>query len=85
MKDGVRKHIELTTKQTITNHHLKLNQIQKEDYINTFLTLREIGYDLESELSIHEQFCMKYGLEPKKKYEHDDKNYYTLEDLVEFL
>ena len=62
---------------------LKLNSISKDDYINSFLLLEKMGYD--PKINIHEQFCLKYGLNPKEKYYHKDANYYSQEDLIDFL
>lgn len=36
----------------------------KQDYIETYEFLKKIGYKLDE--SIHEQFCEKYELKPKK-------------------
>jgi hypothetical protein len=62
---------------------LKLNCISKDDYIDSFLLLEKMGYN--PKINIHEQFCMKHGLKPKDKYYHKDKNYYSQEDLIDFL
>jgi hypothetical protein len=58
---------------------LKLNKITKDDYYNSFIMLKTMGYDIKND--IHHQFCLKYGLKPKEKYEHKDVNYYSKEDL----
>ena len=63
---------------------LNLAFITKEDYINTFKALEMIGYDLKSELSIHQQFCEKYGLPPSKR-KPVGKTIWTKEELIDFL
>jgi hypothetical protein len=63
---------------------LNLAFITKEDYINTFKALEMMGYDLKSELSIHQQFCKKYGL-PVSKRKPVGKTIWSKEELVDFL
>jgi hypothetical protein len=63
---------------------LNLAFITKEDYINTFKALRIMGYDLTSELNIHQQFCKKYGLTPLKR-KPVGKTIWTKEELIDFL
>lgn len=49
----------------------------KRDYVEAFVFLRNMGYDLAQD--IHIQFCKKYGLtpnDPKKTF----KNYYSQKD-----
>lgn len=38
-----------------------------QDWLETYSFLRDIGYELREDLSIHEQFCLKYNLPPRKK------------------
>jgi hypothetical protein len=47
--------------------HLSLFNPKKEDWIETFMFLKSIGYNLSSDKTIHEQFCEKYNLRPKKR------------------
>lgn len=42
-----------------------LHYVKKEDWIDTYDFLKLIGYDLTK--NIHEQFCIKYNLEPKER------------------
>ena len=46
---------------------LRFDALVDEDYYQAYKFLERIGYDLESDKSIHEQFCDKYGLEIKKR------------------
>ena len=61
-----------------TNYRgLIITNTMKHDYIETFVFLREAGYNLKED--IHIQFCEKYGLTPntpKKTF----KNYYSQKD-----
>ena len=85
-KDGIK--IQRSEKEPLlgSSDRLMLNLafITKEDYINTFKALRIMGYDLTSELSIHQQFCEKHGLEPLKR-KPVGKTIYTKEELFDFL
>lgn len=59
---------------------LILTNIKTEDWIQTFTFLESIGYKLDTQKSIHEQFCDKYGLNPiKRMYEKTIQ--YTPKDL----
>jgi hypothetical protein len=49
------------------NNAPQLFNVKKSDWVETFLFLKEIGYDLSSDKSIHEQFCEKYNLKPRKR------------------
>lgn len=43
----------------------RLINVTKEDYSNMYIFFRDVlGYDITSNLSIHEQFCLKYNLTP---------------------
>jgi hypothetical protein len=43
----------------------RLSNVTKEDYKDTYIFLKTIlGYDLNSHLSIHEQFCLRHNLTP---------------------
>ena len=44
---------------------LYLGSMSKDDWIETYHFLKMIGYDLN--VCIHDQFCSKYNLEPKKR------------------
>ena len=47
--------------------HVRFNQLRDEDHYHSYKLLERLGYELESDKSIHEQFCEKYGLEIKKR------------------
>lgn len=47
--------------------YIKISYARPKDYHDMYLMLEKMGYDLNSEKSIHEQFCDKYGLEPIKR------------------
>lgn len=84
MLNGVKKYREPVLYNP-TNHFFRLGNLKKEDYIDTYKFLESMGYDLKSPLSIHEQFCLKYGFEPTKKQVWRDRNFYSIEDLFDFL
>jgi hypothetical protein len=52
----------------------------QDDWIETFSFLKDIGYELRDDLSIHEQFCIKYNLTPRKKV-YDAKTRFTPKQL----
>lgn len=52
----------------------------QEDWIKTFLFLRDIGYELKDDLSIHEQFCIKYNLTPRNEL-YEAKKRFTPKEL----
>jgi hypothetical protein len=45
----------------------QLWNVKKEDWIETYDFLKTIGYDLSGDKTIHEQFCEKYNLKPRKR------------------
>ena len=45
----------------------QLWNVRKEDWIETYEFLKSIGYDLSGDKTIHEQFCERYNLEPRKR------------------
>jgi len=47
--------------------HIRFNKLMDDDHYQSYKLLERMGYDLESEKSIHEQFCLKWGLEIKKR------------------
>lgn len=54
---------------------MRLRCVSREDYIKAFNFLESIGYIKDSEKTIHEQFCEKYGLKPKnRKFPSTKKN-----------
>jgi hypothetical protein len=58
-------------KEKIEYRPLTLAAPSMEDYIETYSTLKVMGYDLTKD--IHEQFCKKYNLipnNPKQKFKH---------------
>jgi len=59
--------------------HIKLTSSTKKDYCKMYEFLESIGYDLNSDKSIHEQFCLKYGLKPIKR-EKKSRNVYNPQD-----
>lgn len=63
---------------------LRLRAITKQDYIDTYIFLKEVmGYDLSSEFSIHEQFCIKHNLTPNYPLNEFDKHF-SIEDCKLF-
>ena len=59
---------------------LRLKSITKKDYIDTYEFLRDsLGYDLNSEFTIHEQFCIKYNLTPHSP-EQEFDNHFSIKD-----
>lgn len=57
-----------------------ITNTSREDWTDTYLFLRDIGYELREDLSIHEQFCLKYGFTPKKKV-YETKKRFTPKEL----
>jgi hypothetical protein len=48
---------------------IKISHLKDQDYIEVYVWLeKQLGYDLRSEKSIHEQFCERYGLKIRKNY-----------------
>lgn len=45
----------------------QLYNCSKQDWIETYEFLKNIGYDLSGEKTIHEQFCEKHNLTPRKR------------------
>lgn len=43
----------------------QLWNVRKEDWIETYEFLKTMGYDLSK--NIHEQFCERYNLQPRKR------------------
>ena len=59
---------------------LRLKSITKKDYVDTYKFLRDtLGYDLNSEFTIHEQFCIKHNLTPHSP-EKEFENHYSIKD-----
>lgn len=49
----------------------RLANVTKEDYKNMYLLFSEVmGYDINSKLSIHEQFCQRHNLTPNNPLNH---------------
>jgi hypothetical protein len=48
-------------------YQFKISHLTEEDYLDTYRTLQAIGYDIHSQKTIHQQFCEKYNLRPKKR------------------
>lgn len=47
--------------------NLRFNQLRNSDHYHSYKLLERLGYDLESDKSIHEQFCERHGLQVKKR------------------
>ena len=45
----------------------QLWNVRKKDWIETYEFLKKIGYDLSSNKTIHEQFCEKHNIKPRKR------------------
>lgn len=58
----------------------KLWNVRKQDWVDTYNFLKKIGYDLSSHKSIHQQFCEKYNLEPRKRM-YEKSIIYTPDEL----
>lgn len=61
------------------DEYLRMTGLAKKDYCRVYEFLQKIGYDIYSEKSIHEQFCLKYGL-PTKVARKSIKRIYTPKD-----
>lgn len=59
---------------------LHLAYTQKTDYIKSYSFLKKIGYTLDEENTIHEQFCLKYGFVPSVP-KQVFPNHYSPKDL----
>ena len=46
---------------------IKIHKPTQSDYCGMFELLEKMGYDIHSGISIHEQFCLKYGLKTKRR------------------
>jgi hypothetical protein len=58
----------------------RLGNITKETYKEMYIFLRDVlGYDLNSNLSIHEQFCLKHNLSPNNP-ENTFENHFSIEE-----
>lgn len=58
----------------------QLWNVRKKDWIDTFNFLKSLGYELSGQKTIHQQFCEKHNLQPRKRmYEKSIK--YTPKDL----
>lgn len=58
----------------------QLINVREKDWIEAYEFLKKIGYDLSSDKTIHQQFCEKHNLKPKKRtYERSIQ--YTPKDL----
>ena len=44
-----------------------LFNVKKSDWVEAFLFLQSMGYNLSGDKSIHEQFCERHGLKPKRR------------------
>jgi hypothetical protein len=67
-KDGIKVYKGVKKpKPTGKYSNLSLFCTKEEDWVDTFIFLKSIGYDLSETKTIHEQFCEKYNLTPKKR------------------
>ena len=57
------------------NIPLSLGFVKVEDYENAYKFLEKIGYSLDKDKDIHEQFCKKYGLTPSSPKQKFNKHY----------
>jgi hypothetical protein len=55
-----------TQRKVIKNNPLSLGNVSIKDYVLMYQFLERAGYTLGNN-DIHEQFCKKYNLKPKKK------------------
>jgi len=58
----------------------QLWNVRKQDWVETFMFLKSIGYNLSGDKTIHEQFCDKHNIEPKKR-TYEKSIQYTPQDL----
>ena len=58
----------------------QLFNVKKEDWVETFIFLKKIGYDLSGHRTIHEQFCEKHHITPKNR-TYEKSIQYTPKDL----
>lgn len=80
-KNGVKIYKgEKKPKATRNYSHLSLFAPTKEDWTETYMFLKGIGYSLSGNKTIHEQFCEKYNLKPKKR-TYEKSICFTPEDL----
>lgn len=49
------------------NAQIFLSAPTSEDWIAAFTFLKNIGYNLTGDKTIHEQFCERHGLKPKRR------------------
>lgn len=71
-------HSEFNDRLKEADNGLKLSSVRREDWLQTYSLLKDMGYDLTKNIS--EQFCLKYGLKYKDK--KDRKGLYkTPKDL----
>lgn len=60
---------------------LRLTNITEVDWIKMYELLEMMGYDLRSEQSIHQQFCLKYNLITKNPYSKKKMKYFSAQEL----
>ena len=67
-KDGIKIYKGVKKPKSTRNYsHLSLFAPTKEDWVDTYMFLKGIGYEIREDKTIHEQFCEKYNLKPKKR------------------
>lgn len=57
---------------------INLTNVTKEDWVETYLFLEKIGYDITNDL--HHQFCERHGLKPRKRMK-EKTLYFSPKDL----
>jgi hypothetical protein len=60
-------------KERLNDDFLAMSGVDKESYVQMYLFLKRIGYDLTKPIA--EQFAAKYNLKPKKRYAHKLNKY----------
>jgi phage terminase small subunit len=54
---------------------LFLTSIGRKDWVEMYDFLHEIGYEIKSDLTIHEQFCKKYNLNTRTRMKEKSKQF----------
>lgn len=67
-------------KKTKRDDQLYLTGNSKNDWKEMYFFLNKIGYDLGSDLTIHQQFCLKYNLK-ERKISRTKQKYFSPVDL----
>lgn len=59
---------------------LNLKNVKKEDWIQMYTLLQNLGYNISDDVSVHSQFCEKHNL-PKKSRNDKKMKIYSPKDL----